>query len=232
MKFLVENIYIVNGGIIRRQIRGIPMGTNCAPVLANLFLYAYESRFIDKLIGSYSTRSIAPLFHMTFRYIDDTLSIDNQHWKKCIDTKEIYPPELVLNDTSPSDPSDPTHFLGMNIHASDHKSDHFRISVFDKRDSFGFHVRRYPQMASLIPQTIPYGVFLGQLHRGYRICTLADDFMDFATDVARRCISNGCGHRRLSQVFSSFVSRFAHKWGSCRSLRTRFRSQFQLGSSS
>ena len=29
---------------------GIPTGTNCAPLLANLFLYSYENEFLDKLI--------------------------------------------------------------------------------------------------------------------------------------------------------------------------------------
>ena len=29
---------------------GIPMGTNCAPLLADLFLYSYENEFLDKLI--------------------------------------------------------------------------------------------------------------------------------------------------------------------------------------
>ena len=29
---------------------GIPMGANCAPLLADLFLYSYENEFLDKLI--------------------------------------------------------------------------------------------------------------------------------------------------------------------------------------
>ena len=29
---------------------GIPMGTNCTPLLADLFLYSYENEFSDKLI--------------------------------------------------------------------------------------------------------------------------------------------------------------------------------------
>ena len=38
------------GGQLFRQIVGIPMGTNCAPLLADLFLYSYENEFLDKLI--------------------------------------------------------------------------------------------------------------------------------------------------------------------------------------
>ena len=29
-----------------QQIVGIPMGTNCAPLLADIFLYSYEAEFI------------------------------------------------------------------------------------------------------------------------------------------------------------------------------------------
>ena len=32
------------------QTVGIPMGTNCAPFLADLFFYSYENEFLDKLV--------------------------------------------------------------------------------------------------------------------------------------------------------------------------------------
>jgi hypothetical protein len=99
----LNNIYIINGRTIRKQVIGIPMGTNCAPVLANLFLYYYESRYIDGLYADENTKSSAALFHMSFRLIDDTLSIDNPLWVKAVslslDDGGIYPSELTLNDT-------------------------------------------------------------------------------------------------------------------------------------
>ena len=47
IKFLVDNIldYIKVGDKIFRQTIGIPMGTDCAPLLANLFLSYYEYKF-------------------------------------------------------------------------------------------------------------------------------------------------------------------------------------------
>jgi hypothetical protein len=205
--FLVENIYIVNGACIRRQVVGIPMGTNCAPVLANLFLYYHESRFIDRLLLDDSEK--AALFHMTFRYIDDTLSVDNPHWSSACEEGELYPPELQLNDTTPTELSEPVHFLGMDIVGGNTR---FSLSVFDKREAFPFPVRRYPHMASLIPQSLPYGVFLGQLHRGYRICSAAAQFLAFACDVGKRLVDNGCRPRRLRQLFVSFAKRWVSKY--------------------
>ena len=37
LTFLIDNIYITFGSKLYRQIVGIPMGTNCAPLVANLF---------------------------------------------------------------------------------------------------------------------------------------------------------------------------------------------------
>jgi hypothetical protein len=44
--FLIDNIYVVFGDQVFQQLAGIPMGTNCAPLLANLFLYSYEAEFV------------------------------------------------------------------------------------------------------------------------------------------------------------------------------------------
>ena len=48
IEFLVDNIYVRFDGQLFRQIVGIPMGTNCAPLLADLFLYPYENEFLDR----------------------------------------------------------------------------------------------------------------------------------------------------------------------------------------
>ena len=39
LDFLIDNIFVECGGVIFQQIIGIPMGTNCAPLLADLFFY-------------------------------------------------------------------------------------------------------------------------------------------------------------------------------------------------
>jgi hypothetical protein len=48
--FLVDNIYVAFGDQVFQQSVGIPMGTNCAPLLADLFLYSYETEFVQKLL--------------------------------------------------------------------------------------------------------------------------------------------------------------------------------------
>ena len=45
IEFLIDNIFVQFGGCLFRQVIGILMGTNCAPLLADIFLYSYESEF-------------------------------------------------------------------------------------------------------------------------------------------------------------------------------------------
>ena len=52
IEFLVDNIFVVFGRKVFQQIVGIPMGTNCAPLLADIFLYSYEAEFIQSLLST------------------------------------------------------------------------------------------------------------------------------------------------------------------------------------
>ena len=76
--FLIENIYVVFGDHVFQQSDGIPVGTNCAPLLTDLFLYSYEAKFVQKLLRD-SNKKLAVFFTHTFRYIDDVLSINNHN---------------------------------------------------------------------------------------------------------------------------------------------------------
>ena len=45
----MDNIYIRFGTKLYRQIVSIPMGTNCAPLVADLLLFCYERDFMKDL---------------------------------------------------------------------------------------------------------------------------------------------------------------------------------------
>ena len=80
LEFLVDNIFVVFAGKVFQQIVGIPMGTNCAPPLADIFLYSYEAEFIQSLL-SIGRKQLASRFNFTYRYIDDVLSINNSEFE-------------------------------------------------------------------------------------------------------------------------------------------------------
>ena len=52
VEFLIDNICVELGGHVHQQTVGIPMGTNCAPLVADLFLYSYEADFVQHLLKS------------------------------------------------------------------------------------------------------------------------------------------------------------------------------------
>jgi hypothetical protein len=83
LEFLIDNIYVVVGGLVFQQSVGIPIGTNCAPLLTDLFLYSYEAGFIQKLLHE-KIISLVVAFNSTFRYIDDVLSSNNNQFHSYI----------------------------------------------------------------------------------------------------------------------------------------------------
>ena len=56
------------------------MGTNCAPLVADLFLYCYERDFMDSLNHD-NQADVIEAFNSTSRYLDDLLNIDNPYFE-------------------------------------------------------------------------------------------------------------------------------------------------------
>jgi hypothetical protein len=102
LEFLIDNIFVSFGGRLFQQVVGILMGTNCAPLLADLFLYSYESEFLQKLVKDRKIHE-ARAFNSIYRYIDDVLSINHSRFAEFLPL--IYPPELEVKETT-----DPHHF--------------------------------------------------------------------------------------------------------------------------
>ena len=69
------------------------MGANCAPLVADLFLYCYERDFMDSLNHD-NQADVIEVFNSTSRYLDDLLNIANPHFECMV--KQI-PPELQMN---------------------------------------------------------------------------------------------------------------------------------------
>ena len=52
LDFLLDNLFIIVGDSLFKQTIGIPMGTNCAVFLANLYLFTYEFDFMKRLVSA------------------------------------------------------------------------------------------------------------------------------------------------------------------------------------
>ena len=109
--YLLYNIFIRFGTKPYRQTVGIPMGTNCAPLVADLFLFCYERDFM-KSLSRENQADIIEAFNSTSRYLDNLLNIDNIYFDQMVD--RIYPTELQLNRANSSDTEAP--FLDLNLY--------------------------------------------------------------------------------------------------------------------
>ena len=65
--FVLDNFYVRIGTKIYRQIVGIPMGTNCAPLVAELFLFCLENDFM-KYLSSNNQADVIKALNSTSRY--------------------------------------------------------------------------------------------------------------------------------------------------------------------
>ena len=89
------------------------MGTSCAPLIADLFLFCYERDFMATLYYN-KEAEIIQAFNSTSRYLEDLLNIDNYYFDGMVG--RIYPPELQLNKANASDAEAP--FLNLHLSIS------------------------------------------------------------------------------------------------------------------
>ena len=88
------------------------MGTNCAPLVADLFLFCYERDFMLSVSEDYQS-GVIKAFKSTSRYLDDLLNIDNNFFDSMVN--RIYPPELQLNKANVSD-NEAVFWINMNLY--------------------------------------------------------------------------------------------------------------------
>ena len=167
LTFLLDNIYIRFGSKLYRQIVGIPMGTNCAPLVADLFLFCYERDFM-LFLSEDNQSGVIEAFNSTSRYLDDLLNIDNNFFDSMV--YRIYPPKLQLNKANVSDAE--ASFLDLHLSISDG----FKTKIYDKRDDFYFDIVNLPFLDGDVARSASYGVYISQLIRFARVSSHVDDF--------------------------------------------------------
>ena len=148
----------------------IPIRTNCAPLLADLFLYSYENESLDKLIKE-GKRKLARKFNLSYRYIDDLISFNNKRFKEFV--SDIYPKELTISETIES--TSVASYLDL-LFIRDN-SNNITTKLYDKRDTFGFHIVNFPFMSSNIPSAPAYGVYASQFIHHDCCCSNYSDFI-------------------------------------------------------
>ena len=173
IEFIINNNMVIYKGKIYKQLIGIPMGTNCAPHLANIFLHIYEEEFIESCLEEGKIDVIEKLQGM-FRYQDDCIVFDDEGIFE-LHMEDIYPPELSLNKTNTS--VDTCNYLDLTISVYRHN---FNYRSYDKRRDYNFEIVNYPDLGGNIPFKPSYGVFTSQL---VRFCHINKTVKYFTKDV-------------------------------------------------
>ena len=151
LTFWLDNIFIRFGTKLYRQVFGIPMGTNCAPLVADLFLFCYERDFMMSLSDDKQADAI-DAFNTTSRYLDDILNIYNVYFDNMV--SQIYPSELQLNKANTSDTE--AAFLDLPLSIS---NDMVSTKIYDKRDDFDFEIVNFLFLDDDVPRSTSYGAF-------------------------------------------------------------------------
>jgi hypothetical protein len=68
LQCLIDNIFAMFGGHIFQQTVGITLGTKCAPLLADLFLYSHEAYSIKGLLKKNEKKHVV---NQTLEHVDD-----------------------------------------------------------------------------------------------------------------------------------------------------------------
>ena len=168
------------------------MGTNCAPLLADLFSFCYMRDLMLSLSDNNQT-DIIEAFNSISRYLDDLLNIDNPYFEQMV--CQIYPTDRQLNKANSSDTEPP--FLDWNVSSK----------VYDKRDEFNFEIINFPFLDGDVPRSPSSGVYISQLIRFARMCSNVDDFNNRNLFLTAKLLKQGYRYHKIRKALSKFYHR-------------------------
>jgi len=211
IKFLTENLFVMVGNRNMQQVIGIPMGTNCAPFLANILLYMYELEFFEKfvqendVVNDENAKDFMRRMSYCTRYIDDLWNpaVAGATFQQA--TVQMYPDWLKLGD--PEDEGADVNYLDMNIW---NEGDRWHSRLYDKRVGLvkkGLKLNKFPHPTSKLSVRCKLGIITSQLHRFEVACTKTKDFMKAAVRLYTEFIKKGYSSKMVNSYCKKFILR-------------------------
>ena len=198
-ELIIDNAFFQVGNKIFRQIIGIPMGSDPAPFIANLFLYIYENKFMENLKKTDLKR--AKNLRHVFRFIDDLIALnDDDEFLRSY--KEIYPKEMELKVEN--NEINAASFLDLGFQVEDRI---FKSNLYDKREAFQFSVIRMPNKSSNMPYKMFYSTISAEI---LRICRATSHYPSFINSVRKLIIKmrkQGAQTRGISKFVTKMMLR-------------------------
>ena len=137
------------------------MGTNCASLVADLFLFCYERDFMTSL-SDVKQAEIIEAFKSTSRYLDELLNIDKPYFEGMVN-------RMQLSKANTSDTEVP--FLDLHLSIS---NGFVSSKIYNRRDDFD--IVNFPFLDGDVPRSTFYGVYISQPIRFARVSSHVADF--------------------------------------------------------
>ena len=188
--YLIYNNYTFNGGKVKRQIMGMPMGMPAAPQIANLACYPVE-REHSYVLGPGKSMTVC-------RHIDDFYASGVP-----LPPKEAYGMDYVVTASGAS-----VVYLGVKVYVETTSTANIKIlhtTVFDREFAYPYHIVRYPEFGSVVPSQQLGGVIMGRLVHCQETCSHMKDFKESVGSVFRNAMWRGYPRRLVQSVWSRFL---------------------------
>ena len=200
LEYLIDCTFVELGGRIFQQTIGIPMDTNCAPLLADLFLYKYEVEFLQN--KSPQSRQETPRTTIQFHLQIYSWCIVSEKHKFC----RVFGIHLATWTWSKGNNGDCSLSSYFDCYLY---IDNGRLTtrLYDKRDDFNFPIVNFPFLSSNIPSAPAYGVYVSQLIRYARTCSNYQDFMDRGKVLTTKLLSQRYQKTKLVATLKKFCGR-------------------------
>ena len=211
LEYLLFNSYVKFGPYVFKQTKGIPMGGNASPLIADLFLANLEFKYMEKLVNTkrndinYNRNiRLAKKLSNNCRYIDDILVCNMTDINEFLHyASEIYPNSIPLTAGNPNQLKDT--FLDVDMHIEEN---HFNTKIYHKVDDFNFDVISFPFPTSNISDYVTYNSFYSQLVRYAFICSRFEYFAERCKKLTDYLVLRGFEKHKFKNYFDKFVVNF------------------------
>jgi hypothetical protein len=190
--FLLDNLFLCFGHCAYRHCIGIPMGTNCAVYLANLYLFSYEFDFLKLLLKYNTCPVVLHRLSLVCRFVDDLFVPDFPDFENFIYLDQYffgggtYPKSSCkLNCTCKGFSC---NFLNLAVEQSPQG---IFCDIFDKCSQPEIEMIHMPHIHSNIPITAKLGVINSQFCRFLRLCSCKEFFVSQMVSLIVLLKNNG-----------------------------------------
>ena len=180
------------------------MGTNCAPLLADIFQYSYDAEFIQSLLST-GRKRLASQFNFTYLLIDTSMTY---YPLITLTLKNISVRCIPLNLRSKTQRR-ATLLLPTWIYSCQSVGTvNFTLPFTTSVSISIFHITNFPFLSSNIPSSLAYGVFFSQLNRYARASSSYECFILRAVRLSNKLLGQRYVKERLRLSLRKFYGQY------------------------